>query len=112
MHYVGTPVGLNVFTVAAAAHAEFSAYVEVDLLVSRLRWNVPTSGLVLLDAWIGLDSLIAAMPTGPALALAGEGLWRFVPTVARAGWRMRIMVENKWGGPITPHTVAFWGRAL
>lgn len=112
MNYAGNPVGLRIFEVAPGATARFAARLERDLMLSRLRWWCNSSGLMLVNAWSGYDSLIAVDPFGSVLGLAKQGCWRFLPAKALVGWEVGVSVHNPTDLPVRPDAIAFWGLPL
>jgi hypothetical protein len=111
--FAGIPVGLTLQAVPAGATSTFSARVELDMWLSRLRWTVHTAGLVVMDVRIGTICLTTGQSQGASFALFGEdGMWRFPKLPARCGFLLTVAVHNLSGATIYPHAVAFWGTPL
>ncbi len=60
-----------------------------------------------MDAKFGKLSIVAG--GGPALSLAGDGVWRFPAEVAQVSALVTIVVQNLSAATILPHAIAFWG---
>ena len=108
MNYAGVPVGLELQAIDAGASVTLSVRTELTLLLTRLRWSVPISGLVLMDAKVHNISLVSSV-RGPAMPLEGNGVWRFPPEIGQVSTLLSVVVMNLSAARIQPRAIAFWG---